>query len=380
MQAVNSVDDSLDDLASRIYESVVGDDDWSDALKFLCDMMGACGTGLRVTQQGGTQRHIFAFGPHVTPEALAAFKAHSNHDILPMDLDPGEACTVDYDRLTGNKALQEMVRQTEMGQTLVMCVDRVGNTDYLLNVARRPGSPYFMPSEFAFFKRVGAHFSRAIGLRRKLQRSRVTEAFQAEALDHIGIGGMLIDQDGSQLLLNETMQRFIDASDGLRMSGGRIHTVDSYTDRALQAAIRSALTITGGSFTRAMLIKRSAGKQDLGLVVSSRSSISILSNQPEKSVLIFVRDPAIASDGDVGLLQQLFSFTPTEASLAVGLARGMRLEDVEAKLNIRHNTARAHLRSMFVKADVTRQAELIYLLSNCVTPLGRPAAQSARAA
>jgi len=72
------------------------------------------------------------------------------------------------------------------------------------------------------------------------------------------------------------------------------------------------------------------------------------------------------------VLQQLFSFTRAEARLALGLAKGKRLEDVEAELNITHNTARAHLRSMFVKADVNRQSELVHVLANSVAPLGRP--------
>jgi len=98
-----------------------------------------------------------------------------------------------------------------------------------------------------------------------------------------------------------------------------------------------------------------------------------VSHRTETCALIFVRRSAVANDGDVDVLQQLFSFTRAEARLALGLAKGKRLEDVEAELNITHNTARAHLRSMFVKADVNRQSELVHVLANSLAPLGRPA-------
>ena len=71
------------------------------------------------------------------------------------------------------------------------------------------------------------------------------------------------------------------------------------------------------------------------------------------------------------MLQQLFTFTYTEAQLAVGLAKGMCLKDIESELKILHNTARAHLRSMFLKADVSRQSQLVSLITSSLVPLGR---------
>ena len=93
-------------------------------------------------------------------------------------------------------------------------------------------------------------------------------------------------------------------------------------------------------------------------------------------MLVFVGRASVADDADLKVLQELFSFTPAEAKLALGLAKGLPLGDVESQLNIRHNTARAHLRSMFLKADVSRQSELVHLLANSLAPLGRPLDQS----
>jgi len=106
-------------------------------------------------------------------------------------------------------------------------------------------------------------------------------------------------------------------------------------------------------------------------VVSGRKFRSLVTNRPENCAIVFARTAEALSNADIGLFQELFSFTKAEARLAVGLASGMRLEDVERELKIRHNTARAHLRSMFSKAQVGRQSELVHLLVNSVVPLGR---------
>jgi len=72
----------------------------------------------------------------------------------------------------------------------------------------------------------------------------------------------------------------------------------------------------------------------------------------------------------VGLAQQLFQLTPAETALAIQLANGLSLEEAAEALNIRRNTARAHLRSIFSKTGVRRQTELVRIFLNSVALLG----------
>ena len=46
-----------------------------------------------------------------------------------------------------------------------------------------------------------------------------------------------------------------------------------------------------------------------------------------------------------------------------------RLEEAAEALNIRRNTARAHLRSIFSKTGVRRQTELVRIMLNSVAAL-----------
>jgi DNA-binding CsgD family transcriptional regulator len=59
--------------------------------------------------------------------------------------------------------------------------------------------------------------------------------------------------------------------------------------------------------------------------------------------------------------------TPAEALLSLQLAEGLTLDEAADQLNIRKNTARAHLRSIFSKTSVTRQTSLVSLLLNSMT-------------
>ena len=62
--------------------------------------------------------------------------------------------------------------------------------------------------------------------------------------------------------------------------------------------------------------------------------------------------------------------TPAETALSLQLTNGLSLEEAAEELNIRRNTARAHLRSIFSKTGVRRQTELVRLFLNSVAALG----------
>ncbi|MFD2272759.1 helix-turn-helix transcriptional regulator [Undibacterium arcticum] len=86
--------------------------------------------------------------------------------------------------------------------------------------------------------------------------------------------------------------------------------------------------------------------------------------------MIYIRDPEHKAQAPHDIVRQLFSFTPAETNLAMQLANGLSLEEAAEELGIRRNTARAHLRAIFSKTDVTRQTELVRILLNSVATLG----------
>ena len=88
------------------------------------------------------------------------------------------------------------------------------------------------------------------------------------------------------------------------------------------------------------------------------------------AAIIYIRDPEHKAQAPHEIVRQLFKFTPAETSLAMQLANGLSLEDAAIELGIRRNTARAHLRAIFSKTDVTRQTELVRLLLNSVATMG----------
>jgi DNA-binding CsgD family transcriptional regulator len=63
------------------------------------------------------------------------------------------------------------------------------------------------------------------------------------------------------------------------------------------------------------------------------------------------------------LLQALFDLTPAEARTAGQITEGKSIEQISSATGISQNTIRTHLKSVFQKTGVERQAELVSLLS-----------------
>ena len=252
-----------------------------------------------------------------------------------------------------------------------MCIDVIDGAQCTLNVCRGIGSQPFSQLEIDLVVAIGRHFREAMRIRRELTRAKILAQFQTEALDSLGIAAFLVSKSGGHFLLNRTAKFAIDNGIGLRQFGSGLRAVNEDEDSTFQAAIRAALHADDGSGARAMLFERHDDGERLHVIVRPRVHQSLLYDKTEVSALVFLRVHEVVGRDDVKLLQQLFSFTATEAQLAVGLAKGLCLKEIEANLNIRHNTARAHLRSMFVKTDVSRQSQLVSLLTNSLVPLGR---------
>ncbi len=95
--------------------------------------------------------------------------------------------------------------------------------------------------------------------------------------------------------------------------------------------------------------------------------------QNARAVLMLV-DPDEQAEPLEAVLRQAFGLTRSEARIAVGLARGLDLQDIADARGISVGTARVQLRNLFAKTGTHRQAELVALLARiAVAPrTGRP--------
>lgn len=79
--------------------------------------------------------------------------------------------------------------------------------------------------------------------------------------------------------------------------------------------------------------------------------------------IVFITSMVASSSPAPSLLQALFDLTPAEARIASQITEGKSIEHISRATGLSQHTVRTHLKSVFQKTGVERQAELVSLLS-----------------
>lgn len=244
---------------------------------------------------------------------------------------------------------------------------------YGFRLTRPEREPAFGAAERAQCARLLPHLRRALNLHQALRRDRRVHSLYSQAMAHLMVGAIVLDEHGKVLECNPMASAIVKMADGLRIVGDEVEAIYRTDNTRLQRLIREAMAGAPGgraSLVEAMSITRPSGKVAWGVVVQPIAPDAWSEGKHRPSVAVFVRDAEGKADPPVRLAQQLFQLTPAETALAIQLANGLSLEEAAEALNIRRNTARAHLRSIFSKTGVRRQTELVRIFLNSVALLG----------
>ena len=240
---------------------------------------------------------------------------------------------------------------------------------YGFRVTRPETAPDFSRSDREFCSLLVPHIKRALNLHLSINQDRKVSTLYSHAMAQLMVGVVVLDQNGQVIESNPAATAILELKDGLRVVGKQLEASYANDNRKLLGLVRDALTHPHAAkltLTEAMSVSRPSGRLSWGLIVQSISSDQWTEGKQRPSVAVFVRDTEGRVDPPVRLAQQLFHLTPAETALAIQLANGLSLEEAAEVLNIKRNTARAHLRSIFSKTGVRRQTELVRIFLNSV--------------
>ncbi|MDU9393002.1 helix-turn-helix transcriptional regulator [Pseudomonas sp. zfem002] len=245
-----------------------------------------------------------------------------------------------------------------------------------LRINRQRDQARFGEAERAMCAMLMPHLRRALHMHSLLDRSESLGSLYSQTISRLAVATIVLDESGSVLQLNPVAREILDSNDGLKLVGGRLEATYPSDNRELSRLVRNAFTRArqgdgAGQGAEAMSVSRPSGQVNLGVVVELIPSQELLDGKGKPTVMVYVRDAVGKSLVSNVVTSQLYHLTPAETALALELANGLSLEEASELLNIRRNTARAHLRSIFSKTGVRRQTELVRIMLNSVVALGQ---------
>jgi DNA-binding CsgD family transcriptional regulator len=197
-----------------------------------------------------------------------------------------------------------------------------------------------------------------------------------ESLESLPFGVIIINSHETVVRINAYAGEVIAAHDGLSIRREHILACNLSERSELAAAIhRACISAMGNSLAvvSGLCIHRPSQKRAYILKVSPIRSPLLLNGQHSAGAVVFVTDPELQPELDEDLLARLYDLTHSQAKLAAALFRGQDLSEYCEQARISRNTGRTHLRLLFEKLGVGRQAELVSLLARSLVASSRRA-------
>ncbi|WP_199556503.1 helix-turn-helix transcriptional regulator [Sandaracinobacteroides hominis] len=174
-----------------------------------------------------------------------------------------------------------------------------------------------------------------------------------------------LDNRGRALMLSPRAERYLAQNDGLELVGGFLRGKPQHR---LDGLIRTALKGTlpaGGASGDAVSIGRASGKRPWAITASPLPGSAAFFACFGAAALLHIVDPEEKGPPEAAVRwANLYGFTPAEIRIAKALLDGEgNLRIIADRLTIAHATARVQLASLFEKADVRSQSQLVRLLT-----------------
>ena len=245
-------------------------------------------------------------------------------------------------------------------------------------VLHRPtGHPTFDDAEVAWAERLLPHLARACVVRRRWRALAGASASRAAALDALGPPCVAVDASARVLWTNTAAALLLAHHDGLVLRDGRLGAATPDAEARLRAAVRRCAS--------AGVVGEVAGMPERAATVCPRHApagplaATVLPIRCDAAcALVVIRacdalDP-LAAPGNAAShdarwqevrwqdAETHFHLTPAERRVAVLVCEGRTVGEIAATARVSAGTVRNHLKSVFAKTGVRRQAELVVRL------------------
>ncbi|MFO1070159.1 MAG: helix-turn-helix transcriptional regulator [Geminicoccaceae bacterium] len=241
-------------------------------------------------------------------------------------------------------------------------IDEARDLEGFIALHRSERADRFTSTDLREAEVLARHVGRARRLQLDLELAEARVALQADLLDRLPVGLVLLKGGLRVLQMNAAARRIVEARDGFAYGLGRISVADGDTARRLEqlvgAAERGRLDGVGG----VLPVPRHAGRPAYAVSVVRCVSGLARAVGTGATVLLAISDPLRAAGVDARTLRALWPLTAAEAQLALALAAGQELDEIARRQGIALSTARAHLRHLLAKTGTRRQADLVRLI------------------
>ena len=219
-------------------------------------------------------------------------------------------------------------------------------------------------AQFDLIRRLLPHVRQTVHVRQTLAGAGALGAALTELLDADGLGIVQLDARGRITAVNDRARDLLRAGDGLFDENGFLFARNSKDNDGLQKLLNRALPSYGTPGLGGSMTARRPGALPLVLHVHPAGR-----QEPDYpawpvAALVLLVDPATRATVDPAVAATALDLTRMESRVAVLMAQGMSVSQIATATDRKESTIRSHVKHMFAKNGLTRQAELMRLVQS----------------
>jgi DNA-binding CsgD family transcriptional regulator len=193
----------------------------------------------------------------------------------------------------------------------------------------------------------------------------------AEAFDHLSAAVFLLGAGARVVYLNESARAALASGMPLVVKQGSLGTADgraqSEFDKAFEATKRrDSNTGPAGS---TLVLAATGDKRYIAHFLPLAEADLRNGKAPRQAVAaVFLTLATMETRSPIETISRTYGLTPREASILVALVEIGGTTEVAAQFGLSVSTVKTHVKAIFGKTSVVRQADLVKLVAGYVTP------------
>ncbi len=212
-------------------------------------------------------------------------------------------------------------------------------------------------------ERLLPHVRQCMVVRHALNEAGALGRSLAGLLDVRGIGVIHLDRSGRIVAANDCAVELLRRPRGLTDGEGGLRAVEPAEDAKLQQLLnRAASHFSGPGVAGSMTVRGAFESPRLVLHVSPVNGLLDGFRLRSAGAMVLLVDPAHRPHIDADIVASALGLTPAESTIAVMLATGYTVREIAAAMGRTGETVRWHLKHVFAKHHVRRQADVVRLV------------------
>jgi DNA-binding CsgD family transcriptional regulator/PAS domain-containing protein len=381
-----STDAEILEIIGRLHEGVVDEDLWKEGIGNVCQLLNMQFLLLGSVSEAGKRVH-FEFDYEATHRAVSLLEgpladpAHNPWLALAAVHPLRRPATVDdlggQQLLERTRIWEEFYVPLDLGDTLGATLERQPEFANFLVAGRRSAQPAFQRAEIDRLGAILPHLARAWRVKRALNEWEALAGTLKFVLDRLERAVIVTGPEGQIRFANRAADGLLSRGDGIDATRGHIRAARSYHGDALLALIGKAARTGVGEGTvavDAISIPRTGASSSLAVVAEplAPAHSDRLGHQAASGAVLFISDSDASNRPSADRLRVVYGLTPAEARLTSLVVDGGDVSSAARALGVSRNTVKYHLKTVFEKVGVSRQAQLVRRVLADVGGLAEP--------